>query len=79
MPKDATWPDDKIVHPRGDSRYVWRSNEDTERIVGLWNSPCPLTSLGQVQFTTPPFHDVIFFAAAGMLEPQPLPELYCGR
>ena len=79
MPENATWPDDKIVHPRRDSRYIWRSNEDTERIVGFWNPPFSLTSLGQVQFATPSFHDEIVFAAATTLEPQPLPEWYCGR
>ena len=74
MPENATWPDDKIVHPRRDCRHIWRSNENTERIVGFWNPPFSLISLGQVQFATPSFHDEIVLAAASTLEPSRSPK-----
>lgn len=78
MPENATRPDDKIVYPRRYRCYLWRSDEDTERIMSFWNPPFSLTSLGQVQFATPALHDDIIVAATSALKPEPLPKWYCG-
>jgi hypothetical protein len=69
VPEDAARPNDKIVYPSGYRLYVWRADEDAERIVLLGHPPLSRASLGQVHLAAPSFHYKVVICAARSLKP----------